>query len=327
MEQKKLKTELANGELRNLYLLFGEERFLIAHYANEIEKHCQSDKVVFEGAVPIGEIIMAAETVPFSGFSESTKRLIVVRDSKLFASGRKVDSEEMADYLAKIPAETVIIFAESEVDRRTKLFKKAATLGGAIDCSPLPPQDLSKWITRLVKEKGKTIPPATVNTLLRTCGNNMSNLSNETNKLIHYCGKNKEITEQDITEICTPTLESRIFDLTKAVGAGRPSDALKIYRDMLILKESPIMILTMIIRQLRIILLCKCHSEKGTSKAHIAKELNIRDFVISEALSHGRRFTTSKLIAALRNCQDTDVRIKTGLITPETGVEMLIIVI
>jgi DNA polymerase III delta subunit len=85
------------------------------------------------------------------------------------------------------------------------------------------------------------------------------------------------------------------------------------------------MILTMIIRQLRIILLCKCHSEKSTPRADIAKELKIQDFVISEALSHSKRFTTGQLISALEGCQSTDIKMKTGLISPETGVELLII--
>jgi DNA polymerase-3 subunit delta len=150
----------------------------------------------------------------------------------------------------------------------------------------------------------------------------MANLANETEKLIHYC-ETSEITPQHISEICTPTIESRIFDLTKAVGAGRTSDALKIYRDMLFLKESPHMILTMLIRQLRIILLCKCHAEKNTPS--IARILNLRDFMVTEALSHGKRFTAESLIAALESCQDTDLRIKTGQLPPETGVEMLLI--
>jgi DNA polymerase-3 subunit delta len=324
MEQKKLKAELSRGELRNMYLLFGEERFLVNHYASAIEKTAGAEsKDIFDGAVPVAEIIMAAETVPFT-LENSGKRLILVRDSKLFASGRKDESEKMADYLPKIPPDTIIIFKESEVDRRTRAFKKAQELNNAIECPCLTPQDLTKWLTHLAKEKNKILPPAAAAVLLRICGNNMATLANETEKLIHYA-KNPEITPHEITEICTPTLESRIFDLTKAMGAGRVSHALKIYRDMLYLKESPIMILTMIIRQLRIILLCKCHAEKNTPYAQIAKELNIRDFVIPEALSHGKRFTKEKLIAALENCQDTDVRIKTGLLAPETGVELLLI--
>ena len=351
MEQKKLRDELSRGEVRNVYLLYGAERFLVKHYAAAIEKAVATDgdKNVFDGALPVSEIIMAAETLPFSmralppsprGEVVLSKRLIFVRDSKLFAAGRKADSEEMAEYFSKIPTSTIMVFIETEVDRRTKIFKNlvnlsGTSLGAAVEFTPLNPQDLSKWIIKTAKSGGKKMTSATANFLIRTCGAEMFNLSNEIDKLIHYSASGKsipdknevvthEITQNHILEICTPTLESRIFDLTKAVGAGNIPAALQMYHNLLFLKESPLMILSMIIRQLRIILLCKSFAAKNTPHSQIAKELNIRGFVIPEALSHGRRFTNQQLMSALKNCQDTDIRIKSGLLSPETGVEMLI---
>ncbi|MCL2217645.1 MAG: DNA polymerase III subunit delta [Defluviitaleaceae bacterium] len=318
MEQKKLNDDLAKGELGKLYLLFGEERFLVNHYATAISQGLHKD--VFEGVADPREIMMAADTVPFL----PGKRLIYVKDSKLFTSERKTDAEELVEYLPKIPDDTVLVFVESEVDRRLRIFKKVSEIGLAVNCEPPTPQVLTKWIVRTMKEKGKTISESNANVLQRTCGTNMANLFQEIDKLAHFCGEKKDVSPEDITAICTPTLEARIFDLTKAMGAGRASDALKSYRNMLALKESPFVVLVMIIRQLRIILLCKCAEEKGLPKAQIAKELNIRDFVISEARAQGRRFSKEQLLAALKNCQDTDIKIKTGLLAPEIGVEMLL---
>ena len=327
MEQKKLWDELAHGELGKLYLLYGEERFLVARYAAAIEKTAGDSqehplyKDVFESASTAQDIISAAETVPFL----PGKRLIVVKDSKLFAAGRKAESETMAEYLPKIPNETIIVFIESEIDRRLRLFKRASELGRVLDCEIQTPQALVKWLTRMASEKGKNIAPSTANLLLSTCGNDMTNLFQETDKLINYCGGSKEITPADIKAICTPTLEARIFGLTKAMGAGRASEAISLYNTMLIMKESPISILSMIIRQLRIILLCKCANEKNIPRPKIAGELNIRDFVVSEALAQGKRFTKEHLILSLKDCQDTDIKIKTGLISQEIGVEMLLL--
>ncbi|MCL2357039.1 MAG: DNA polymerase III subunit delta [Defluviitaleaceae bacterium] len=313
-----IKSELARGEIRNLYVLYGAERFLILHYAAEIEAACRAEKTVFGGG-NAAEIIMAAESVGFS----AEKRLIFVRDSGFFAAGRKDESEKMAEYFAKIPPDTTLVFTESEIDKRTKAFKAAAKWGATVECAPLNPADLAKWLGVIVKKKGKSFASGAAQYFLRTCGSDMANLANEAEKLIHFCGERSEISAQDIDEICTPTLEARIFDLTKAMGAGRTADALRLYNDMLFLKESPYMILTMMIRQLRIILLCKV--QKETPRAQLAKELKIMEFVIPEALSHGKRFSEEQLIAALEKCLDTDVRMKTGLIAPEIGVEMLLL--
>ncbi|MCL2577772.1 MAG: DNA polymerase III subunit delta [Defluviitaleaceae bacterium] len=331
MEQKKLKAELSRGELKNVYLLHGKERFLISHYADEIEKICGAkNKDLFDGIIPVEQIIMAAETLPFS-FDANEKRLILVRDSKLFAmskkddetAGRKAESEKMAEYVPKIPADTVIIFIETEVDKRTRLYKKAAELGGAVDFVPLAPQELIKWLAHYAKQSGKKFQQDAVELLIRTCGTDMFNLKNETDKLIFHADENTEITHQDIAEISTPTLESRIFDMLEAMITCRIDAALKMYNDLLTLKEPPFRILALIIREIRITLLCKCLAEKNIPFVQIASQVKIPDFAVGKAIA--KNISREKLIVALENCQDTDIRIKSGLITPELGVEMLII--
>jgi len=319
MEQKKLMSNLKSGEFASCYLLYGVERYLVSFYAKEIEKSLGVDKDVFFQN-PVAEIIMAAETLPF--FAE--RRLILVQESKLFATGRKDDSEKMTNYLTNIPSNTTIIFTESDVDRRSKLFKQISKVGAVLECSPPSSQDLATWVLRLAKEKDANIAPATAHQLVRIVGANMTQLSNEISKLAAYC-EGGEISVDDINLICTPTLESKIFDMTKAMGSGRLTEALGKYHDMLMLKESPIMILTMIVRQFRMILLCKCAYEKGMTIFDTTKELGFRDFMVSEALSQARRYSTETLLQALRDCLDTDVKIKTGLISQELGVELLIV--
>jgi len=322
MDQKKLINDLKAGKFEKAYLLYGEERYLVSHYTHAIQK-AAGDEIysdLFDGAIPVHDIIMAAETLPFL----SDRRLLIVQDSRLFATGRKDDSEKMAEYLAKIPDHTIIVFKESDIDRRSKMFKQISKIGCVIECTTPTPQTLATWVTRLAKEKGKTIAPPVAHQFVRTVGVDMSLLSQEVAKLVSYCANN-EITAEDISMICTLTLESRIFDLTKAMGNRRVSDALAMYRNMLVMKESPLMILSMIIRQFRIMLLAKCAKEKGLTIMQSAKELGLRDFMVSEALGHGQRFTVSGLIDALKDYQETDVRIKTGLVSPEFGVEMLIV--
>jgi len=322
MEQKKLLSGLKSGNFKTAYLLYGEERFLVSHYAKAIENAAISDSGYadnFDGAIPAREIAMAAQAVSF--FTE--RRVIYVRDSRLFTTGRKEDSEVMTEFLPNIPKETIIIFIETEVDRRSRLFKQVSKVGVVLDCTTPTPNTLVTWVTRLAREHGKTIMPDVAHQFVRIVGIDMHLISQEMAKLIAYCGESGHINVEDVSAICTQTLESRIFDLTKAMCSGRVSDALSMYRNMLIMKESPIMVLSMIIRQFRIMLLSKAAKDKGLTILQTAKELNLRDFMVSEAL--GFKFTLERLLGALNDCQETDIKIKTGLISPEFGVEMLII--
>jgi len=329
MEQKTLRDELAAGVLGNLYLLYGEERFLVGHFAKTIEqaikKSTHSDdefyKDVFDGKEAARNVIAAADTLPFV----PGRRLVLVRDSGLFAAGRKDDSDFTADYLDKIPSDTVLLFVESSVDKRLKIFKRVNEIGRVLECERQTPSDLIKWLTRELKQKNVKIRHDLANLILSVCGTDMVTLYQETDKLAHYCGAGNEVTEADIRTIMTPTLESKIFALTKAMGQGQVKEAVKMYNTMLFLKESPFGILAMIIRQLRIILLCKAGTEAGVPKAKIAKDLGLRDFAVNEGMEQARRFTTEKLMELLTDCRDTDYNIKMGLMTQEMGIELLLI--
>ena len=327
MDQKKLWDDLSKNILAKLYLLFGEEEYLVQFYAKAIEEAAEKSqdaplfKDVFEGNKPVGEIILAANSVPFF----PGKRLVLVKDSKLFAAGRKADSEAMADFLPSIPDDTIIVFMESDVDRRLKLFKKAQEVGNVINNERQTPQALVKWLSRQAKQKGVNLSAPVANLIVSSCGTGMANLFYEMEKLTSYAAITKTISAEDVAEVCIPNLEARIFGLTKAVGAGDIREALRHYSNLIKLKESPIMILTMITRQLRLILLCKLGLEKSIPRAKIASDLKIRDFVVSEVAAHGRRFTKDGLLGLLQDCLDTDVKIKTGLVSDEIGVEMLLL--
>jgi len=319
MDPKEFNDSIKRGDFRRVYLLYGEERYLVRHYAESLAK-ALGEPDNFEGTVPIESIIMAADSLPF--FSD--KRLVRVRDSKLFVSGRKADSEAMTTYLPNVPDSTVLVFMESDVDRRGRLYKKAAEIGGVVECVPLSPQALATWLNRIFKQKNKIIDPSAANLLIRYAAHNMTTLAQEAEKLSAYVGKGSQITAEDISSVCTPTLQTRVFDLIAAMGSGRTAEALGMYQNMLLMKEQPLMILAMIIRQFRIMLNVKAAAEKQMPKPQIAKALGLRSFVVDEALAQSRRFSIHSVIHALRSCQDTDIKIKTGLIGAEVGVELLI---
>ena len=328
MEQKKLMQELRNGVLHNVYLLYGTEKFLVAGYMDTIEKtvvagqaNAAEVKNTFDDTASVHEIISAADSLPF--FCE--RRLVIVKNSKLFLGGRKVDSDMMATYVQDVASTTTIVFVEEEVDRRGKLFKQIDKAGTAIDCKPLSPIEINKWIARRMQKNNVTANAATISQLIRTVGTDMYMLDNEISKLAAYCGYASEINPNDISAICTQTFDSRIFDLLKFMFSGRVQQSLNVYNNMLRMKEQPIVVLSMIIRQFRMMLIAKCAKENGLTIAQTAMAYNFRDFMVAEALEQGRKFSINGLLDALQYCMQTDVQTKTGALAPELAVEMLII--
>ena len=310
MEQKILSEKINKGDIPHLLLLHGDEPFLIDHYAGEIQKKLAADTSVFDETASYSDIIMAAETISFF----SAARLIIIKQSGLFSGKRKEDAEEFEKNLKIFDSH--IVFLESNVDKRTKFYKKFQAIGQIVACET--PKDLTTWVMRHIK-----ISKSNAAYFLRYVGNDMYTVFNEMHKLAAYCAFG-EARIEDINAICTQALEARIFDLTKATARKQTNTAVSEYQRILDTKESPHVVLAMIIRQVRLMLLCKAGVEKGLSRVQIAKDLKLRDFMVSEALSLGEQYSTDQLIEALHKCQDMDLRLKTSRMDSETGVLLLI---
>ena len=104
----------------------------------------------FEGKdISVGEIIDLAETMPF--FAD--KRLIVLENSGLFKSG----GEQLAEYLANQAQTTTFLLVESEMDKRSKLYKAIQSKGTVIEFAVQDEATLKRWVLGMMKKEGKQI--------------------------------------------------------------------------------------------------------------------------------------------------------------------------
>ena len=329
---KELKNDFKINQFKSVYLLYGDESYMIRYYSDLFtERLLATDSLtadtvmnrdIFEGRdFDIDDVIDAAETLPFL----SEHRLIYIKDSGLLTTGRKADSETLAKYLPSIPESSIIIFVETVIDKRNKLYKLVASQGRAVECTSPSESDLIKWIGNIFKKKNKEINPQTARLLLSTVPKGMDQIYTEADKLGDFVGERSTITPDDIETVCTKSLEARIFDLVGFLCTGQTEKALVQYHNMLIAKEQPLMILTMMARQFRLVLQCKAATEKHMAGSQIAQSLGLRDFMVRDFVKQAQNFSVNQLIEALHECQDTDIRIKTGWIAGELGVELLII--
>ena len=118
---KTLNEHLKTKTFKNVYLLYGDEAYLRNQYRDKLKKAMinEGDTMnfsCFEGkGIDEKELTAMADTVPF--FSDY--RLIIVENSGFFKTS---GHETLAEYMKHIPETTCIVFVESEVDKRSKLF-------------------------------------------------------------------------------------------------------------------------------------------------------------------------------------------------------------
>ncbi len=323
---KELKNHIKLRQFKPIYLLFGEESFLIKKYSNELEKIIEPEAQIMnfdrfrDKESSVESICDAASTLPFM----SEKRLVFVESSGLFAPGRKDDSERICDFLDELPDSTHMVFVETNVDKRSRLYKKVGKLGHCAEFKTQSEKDLAVWVEQIFKKQGKVISKPDATLLIRTVSPDMDTIFKECEKITAYLGQRDRVRSEDIEQICIKSLEAQIFQMLDAFGHKNAGTALDIYSRLIRLKESPIMIISMIARQLRLIIQSKLLLNKGLDSASIAQRLAQRPFVISECIRQGKNFSPETLQRALKSCLETDVNIKTGKISDVLAVELLI---
>ncbi len=320
---KQINEDIKQGRFRQCYLLYGEERYLRRQYRERLQKAlCGDDDTMnthfYEGKdIPIGEIIDLAETLPFL----ASRRVIFITDSGLFKSG----GEKVAEYLTQPNETTFFVFTESEVDKRSKLFKTVQSKGYAAEFAVQDENTLKRWITGVLARDGKKISEDTVRLLLTKTGTDMDNIQTELEKLVCYCMEREVITDSDVESVCTTRISSHIFDMINAIAEKKPRRALELYYDLLALKEPPMRILFLIARQCNLLLQAKELKAGGYDNRAVGSRLGVPPFIAGKYLAQASRFSTSALRSAVEQCVETEEAVKTGRMNDQMSVEILIL--
>lgn len=316
-----LNQDIRAHAFKPVYLLFGEEVFLKNSYKKRLQEAIIGDDAMnlsrFEGkGTDTDELIRLADTMPF--FAE--RRLILVEDSGFF----KNTAEALVQYLPSMPATTCLVFVESEVDKRSKLYKKVKALGYAAEMERQDAAQLGRWVLSLLSKEGKRITGHTMDLFLSMAGDDMENIRMELEKLLSYTWGRDVITDEDVEAVCTVRVSNRIFEMVSAIVNRQTRRAVELYEDLLTLKEPPMRILFLIARQFNQLLQVKELSEKGLDRKTIASRLKLQPFVVGKVIPQARRFSREQVLSYVNLCVEAEEAVKTGRLSDRLAVELLI---
>lgn len=319
---KIISQDIRSGEFKKAYLLYGEEAFLKKSYKDQLREAITGGDTMnyhyFEGkGLNLNEIISLADTVPFFG----EHRLIQIEDSGLFKGS---GADELADHLPKMPDTTCILFVESEVDKRGRLFKTVSLLGHAAEMARQDTRQLASWAGALLAKSGRRITGRTMELFLSKTGDDMENIRMELEKLISYTEGRDVVTDQDVEAICTERVTNKIFDMVAAIVGRRTRQAMDLYEDLLTLREPPMRILFLIARQFNQILQVKELMDQGMGRDAIALKLKLKPFIVGKAMPQARNFTREQILSYVDLCVELEEAVKTGRLDERVAVELLI---
>ena len=319
---KSLQEDIKNQDFKHVYLFCGEEDYLKQQYKKKMQQALLPDGdtmnfAYFEGRkTEPGEVISLADTMPF--FSD--RRVLLLEDTGFF----KNQCQGLPEYLGELPDYLCMIFVESEVDKRSRMYKAVKKQGRVVEFTTQDSNTLMRWVLGMMKKEGKQITQRDMELFLQKTGTDMGNIERELEKLLCYTMGRDVITKADIEAVCTTQITNHIFDMLRAVTDKNQKKALDLYYDLLALKEPPMRILFLIARQFNQILLVKEMMASGNDKSAIASKLKIPPFAAAKLMPQARNFTKEQLAGCVEACVEAEEAVKTGRLGDRLAVELLI---
>ena len=319
---KVISDDIKKGEFKSVYLLYGEEEYLKKQYRDRLKNAIAGDDTMNysyydSDNASVKDIIDVCETLPF--FAQ--KRLVIMENTGFLKSS----NDELADYIKHIPDYLVVVMVEKDVDKRNKVYKAVDSVGYICEMKPQTTATLEKWIAGLLAKDNLKISREACDLILDKTGAGMDYIRQETEKLVSYCQGRDVVTVEDVEKVCATQTTSHIFDMISAIANKKQQQALDLYYDLLELKEPPMRILYLIVRQFNGILQVKDLMSRGISGKEIASKIGAAPFVVGKYQAQAKYFEMNTLLDALNECAKTEEAVKQGRLNDRLGVELIII--
>ncbi len=321
---KRIAQDIKSAQFSHLYLLYGEEAYLRRQYRDKLRAALVPADDTMNCSVYSGKDINASEVVDLAGtmpfFAE--RRVIIIENSGWLKSG----NDQFLALVKAIPDTTYLILVEEETDKRSKLYKAVTANGYAALCEIQDEATLRKWVMGLLKKENKLITPDALTLLLDKTGTSMENIRREVEKLVCYKYYDEGITVSDVEELCIVQIQNQIFDMVEAVAQKKQKQALKLYYNLLALKEAPMKILALIARQFNMLLQVKEMKTKGYHESDIAKQTGLNPYYLKKKyIPQAAQFKQAQLETALKACVEAEEAVKTGRMPDLLSVELIIV--
>lgn len=330
-----LEKELKNGKLQSLYLLYGEELFLLESSLKKIKTlfgECTKGiNYITIDEANCNELIADIETPSF-GYE---KKLIIARNTGLLKKEGKRKNAELAklkekvsNYLKEniqvIQSSVVLVFVEEEADTKQELYKTIDELGIICKFDYQKPIQIEKRMKAICQGYKVAIEDSTLRYFIESCGTNMQDLINEIRKLIEYAGEEGKIEKEDIDKLCIKKLESVIFDLTDSLGKRDIKKALEVLKNLIYAKEPIQKILITLYNHFKKLYFVKLAIKYNQD---IISSLNLKPnqtFLVNKYKTQAKYFGEIELKNILQSLRDLDYQYKNGLIDLQIGLETIL---
>ncbi len=258
LTEAELKKQLAAGKLCGVYLIAGEEKYLVKRVAGRLLKKAGSEAFPefnsneFGNDSSVDSIADAALALPF--FAEH--KCVFVSDFNVEEKDA-VELQKLYELIETSPDTTSLVFwyPTLEFDGKKsakwkKLLKAVGEKGGVLFCERRSGTELQKLLLREAEKAGCSLSRQNAVRIVEYAGQDVTQLLHEMEKLCAFAlGQAEggeappEITEEMIEALVPKTTETTVFLMCNALVAGNYEKAYSLLDVLFYQNEEPIAIL------------------------------------------------------------------------------------
>lgn len=299
----------------HIHFWYGEESFLSSEKVRQwkkmfIEKHGDINLSDIDGKeMDASTMISEMEAIPFLG----EKRLLFIKNLPPVANEKIAEkkNKQLVSCLETIPDTSIVVFTQSNPDKRLSLFKALAKHATVEVFKTLSKPELVDWITKKCADLHISFLPTAFSYFMEKTGVHLWTVYNELNKLAAYVGE-KPISERDIDLLVIPNLESNIFSLLDYLSEKKRKESIQELQKIIALGEDLMMVFFMLVRQSRLLNQAKDMKSRNASDRDIASSLRIPPFAIGRLLKQSQKFEKNELERMHAKLKEIDFLLKTG---------------
>ena len=237
MSVDQLKKDIKAGKTYPVYLLHGEESYLIDEAASLLEESIvQEHEKAFDQQILYGTDCNAKFIVEqlmlFPLIAQ--KRLVLVREAQLMA-----DIKDLDGYASRPAPSSVFVlcYKGKSLDKRLKLYTSIKDKGFILAADPLKENQVAPWIMHTAKELEIRLEPEAAEAMIELIGGEISKLYPELKKLRGLHTSTGTVTRTEILDLIGVSREYNVFELQDALVSGDVVKTMKIAMIMSALKD------------------------------------------------------------------------------------------
>ena len=256
-------------------------------------------------AVELDEVL--EEAAYFSLFDD--KKYMVVKNADIFGASKRKNKDESSEeetvskkdekllkYLDAPNSNTVLIFTiNGKIDSKKKICKIIKDRYRFIQIDDLKPKEIYSKIEKMLKDDGYRIDSNTCYYIINNALNNYDLAINEVEKIKLFYGKGCSVKYDDVVNIVSKNIEDNNFKFIDTVISKDIKESFKIFDDLMIQKTEPIMLMSMLAKEIRNMLLIKKMMNKK-SKKEMMSILGLKfDFQMDKLINNSYSYKEQQL--------------------------------